>query len=843
MTHPDTGFYSMLVLSGEYTLLADAPDHAPTSIPGIEASDYDIINQNIYLDPVCTVFFDDVESGNQGWTAQAPWAITTEAHHSPTHSWTDSPGGPYSNNRNISLTSQVFDLSGMSGITLEFWHRYDLETGYDYGYVEYSINGGATWSTAASYTGYGQTTWREESITLPALDGISNARIRFRFFSDSWITADGWHIDDIHIKAGGDSCIVPLLPEAAFASSSPVMLGEAVHFTDFTYGTPPFEFEWDFGDGIGFSNESDPSYAYLQPGVYTVTMTVSNELGTSTADGQVSVLGDFVIDPLFSEGWADPGETVTYDLSLTNMSDESYTFLLSLGEHNWESWISIDEAVELQPGEAVEFSLFVTIPVDIDGGSLEVLELLVSILDYPEIQVTAQLTTHANVLVGLIIDAPETEGEGFPGSIVEYNLSLTNIGNASANFLMDVESLWATEVRNQEGEIIGPEDEISIGRNESVSLTLSVAVPPDATGGDQDVTSLTFTFQGDIGYTSDPVSFTTTAIQQCISLSSVNLQQISTGFIRPGDEVAYQADFEPNNATYPFSYSIFIGDGSDPLIGESNDNLMLFYHTFQEPGLFDVEIQATNCSMIDPVSDSLVTAVIFEGLELDPLLSEAWGDPGSTIVYTLTLTNTSEILQNFLLQLGEHSWETLISIEDLELPAGEAEEFEISVTVPEDVDGASWEAVELMVSLADDPSMSLTAQVKTTANVLVGLEIETAGNESHTYPGKSVLYTMTLTNTGNIQEDFLLEMESEWLLEVLNSEGDVISPDDEITLLRGESVTLFSRVSIPEGTTHGVQDEASVWFILQGETSFISEPVVFTTQSIHYQLYMPFMSR
>src|SRR5690606_20315650 len=38
-------------------------------------------------------FYDDVEDGNIGWTAQSPWAITAEDSHSTSHSWTDSPGG------------------------------------------------------------------------------------------------------------------------------------------------------------------------------------------------------------------------------------------------------------------------------------------------------------------------------------------------------------------------------------------------------------------------------------------------------------------------------------------------------------------------------------------------------------------------------------------------------------------------------------------------------------------------------------------------------------------------------------------------------------------------------
>ncbi|PWB73996.1 MAG: hypothetical protein C3F15_08705, partial [Holophagae bacterium] len=120
---------------------------------------------------------------------------------SPTHSWTDSPGGNYGDNRNISLTSPVLNLTGMTGATLQFDHIYDLEAGWDYGHVEVSANGGTSWSTVASYSGVNHTTWETVAIEVPQLDGVANARVRFRLTSDTNTTEDGWHIDDILVRA------------------------------------------------------------------------------------------------------------------------------------------------------------------------------------------------------------------------------------------------------------------------------------------------------------------------------------------------------------------------------------------------------------------------------------------------------------------------------------------------------------------------------------------------------------------------------------------------------------------------------------------------------------------
>ena len=45
--------------------------------------------------------------------------------------------------------TRAFDLSDVSEATLEFWLWHDIEEGYDYGYVEVSADGGATWRILA----------------------------------------------------------------------------------------------------------------------------------------------------------------------------------------------------------------------------------------------------------------------------------------------------------------------------------------------------------------------------------------------------------------------------------------------------------------------------------------------------------------------------------------------------------------------------------------------------------------------------------------------------------------------------------------------------------------------
>jgi len=148
--------------------------------------------------PRDTVFFDDFESGlswNRGGTG-GNWGVASPGAGGA-KSLQDSPGGNYGNDWDTYVWTTV-NLTGYDGATLTFTHRYNIETNWDYAYVEVSPDG-ITWTRLASYTGV-QTSWRTETLDLsPFAGGV--VYLRFRLVTDYSVTYDGWYVDNVRVVA------------------------------------------------------------------------------------------------------------------------------------------------------------------------------------------------------------------------------------------------------------------------------------------------------------------------------------------------------------------------------------------------------------------------------------------------------------------------------------------------------------------------------------------------------------------------------------------------------------------------------------------------------------------
>ncbi len=213
--------------------------------------------------PVCpsgpaasTLFFDDLENTGSGNWALLPGSGSNQWYYPQLPDWTYATSGttnfhgwnqPATADYSIAMTGDVAVPSGT--VYLRFNHAYGFEDdslgAYDGGVLEYSTNGGMTWSDAGSlfthgsYSGTisgdfdnplgGRPGFVRESngyissrADLASLAG-QNVRFRFRIGTDEIFDDFGWFVDDIRFYTCG-----PLPPPPPPPASVPsVSIGNA----------------------------------------------------------------------------------------------------------------------------------------------------------------------------------------------------------------------------------------------------------------------------------------------------------------------------------------------------------------------------------------------------------------------------------------------------------------------------------------------------------------------------------------------------------------------------------------------------------------------------------------
>lgn len=131
----------------------------------------------------------------------------------------------YGNSVDAALESPEIEIGNTNDATLSFYQIMFAEeesgtgTAWDGGLVELSDDGGATWQIIYPNGGYTHTiinndaspfapgtpifsgaitSWEQQTFDLSVFNGV--IKIRFRFGSDGYVTAEGWYIDDVVVE-------------------------------------------------------------------------------------------------------------------------------------------------------------------------------------------------------------------------------------------------------------------------------------------------------------------------------------------------------------------------------------------------------------------------------------------------------------------------------------------------------------------------------------------------------------------------------------------------------------------------------------------------------------------
>jgi bacillopeptidase F len=218
-------------------------------------------------------YMQDFEGATTGWRhggTNDSWQIGEPSSgpgsaHSGTKVLATNLSGQYPTGAESWMMMPPIDLSGVTQASLRFWHWYQLENGFDGGFVIASADGGQTWQALRTYTG-AQEAWREVVVDLSAYAGNNNLLLAFYLTSDASIGMAGWYIDDVALYVDTEAPDAPANLQAnAMASGSVGLTWDAVSAGDLAHYT------------VYRSAQAGTGYA-----------AIGNSAGTSFVDGSVA---------------------------------------------------------------------------------------------------------------------------------------------------------------------------------------------------------------------------------------------------------------------------------------------------------------------------------------------------------------------------------------------------------------------------------------------------------------------------------------------------------------------------------------------------------------------------
>jgi uncharacterized membrane protein len=520
---------------------------------------------------------------------------------------------------------------------------------------------------------------------------------------------------------------------------------------------------------------------------------VSTKSGTLYLDNAVNIQSIENLDPLYGK----PGDNLRLRVTVKNTGRYTDNYVVS-------SLVNgiLDPATitNLAPGNQDNVILSMNLPA---GTNVPIVVTAAGNYATDQDYVTASGLMVKKVQIGITPNINFGEN----GAILTFDVLVKNIGDFPDNYSLTVENIWEASLSSTQLDNVNP------GENRHV--TLSVKIPDDATPGASDNITVTVTSLENVNV-NDNATCTARMGSYSVAVSILPSYQDNA----PGGTLNYTVVVS-NTGTLNDSYNLTFIDNIDGSnywednislenssltvpVGEFRTTLLVVTIPDNAPtGTNDlITVIATSQADITIFgSDSCIANVARLSITISPEYQS--GLPGVTLTYTVDIKNNENADGDYYSVVTDNlGWKLAFGIKRMILyPFGEIWT-SLKVTISENAIGGTDDNVTVtMVSM--DNTVRYSASCVAHVIIVRGVKVSITPGENMGPPGATLGYTVTVNNTGNVEDNYGLTASDDavWGLEFL--------PPNLIIPPRGSENAVLN-VTIPENAAALILDNIIV---------------------------------
>jgi len=504
------------------------------------------------------------------------------------------------------------------------------------------------------------------------------------------------------------------------------------------------------------------------------------------------------------------GGTVEFTITVVNTGNVQENFQLARGDNaGWT--LSLDNTWLLVPkGENRTTKLTVAIPPNATGCTWDNIWVKATSKDNVNVFDNKSCLAHVKIVRGVqvVITPPSQENEN--GGALKYDVSVMNLGNVQENFQL-------TRGDNAGWTLSLDDNWLLVPKGETGTTKLTVNIPSNATGCTWDNIWVKATSK------ENAEVFDNESCLAHVKVVAV-VRGVQVAIMPPSQEnenggmLAYTVTVT-NLGNVPENFQLAKGDNAGWTLALENTWLLVPKGENRTTKLtVNIPANATGCTWdsiwvkatskdnVDVWDNEscLAHVKIVRGVQVVITPPSQENENGGMLTYIVTVINLGNVPENFQLEKGDNAgWALTLENTWLLVPKGENGTTKLTVNIPANATGCTWDNIWVKATSEGDPSVYdvgyCWAHVEARYRVDVLIEPYEQSGISCTW----LEYKVTVMNIGDLKDNYNLTVD-----DVLGWEIQLENRIENVPPGENRQVTL--RVHIPENAVPCTHDNITV---------------------------------